>query len=81
MMDIPRNDPCPCGSGKKYKKCCLLGMETGQMDPAKIPAWNEWMKTKIHDLNDPEWVQWFLNDCALGQRNKEEHEKSLPPPK
>jgi hypothetical protein len=21
---IGRNDPCPCGSGKKYKKCCLL---------------------------------------------------------
>jgi preprotein translocase subunit SecA len=21
--DTPgRNDPCPCGSGKKYKKCC-----------------------------------------------------------
>jgi len=20
---INRNDPCPCGSGKKYKKCCL----------------------------------------------------------
>jgi hypothetical protein len=20
---IGRNDPCPCGSGKKYKKCCL----------------------------------------------------------
>jgi len=19
-----RNDPCPCGSGKKYKKCCAL---------------------------------------------------------
>jgi hypothetical protein len=19
-----RNDPCPCGSGKKYKKCCIL---------------------------------------------------------
>jgi uncharacterized protein YecA (UPF0149 family) len=19
---IGRNDPCPCGSGKKYKKCC-----------------------------------------------------------
>ena len=18
-----RNEPCPCGSGKKYKKCCL----------------------------------------------------------
>ena len=21
---IGRNDPCPCGSGNKYKKCCLL---------------------------------------------------------
>ena len=20
-----RNDPCPCGSGKKYKKCCGKG--------------------------------------------------------
>jgi preprotein translocase subunit SecA len=19
---VSRNDPCPCGSGKKYKKCC-----------------------------------------------------------
>ena len=23
MPKIGRNDPCPCGSGKKYKKCCL----------------------------------------------------------
>ncbi len=22
MNKIGRNDPCPCGSGKKYKKCC-----------------------------------------------------------
>ena len=21
-MSVGRNDPCPCGSGKKYKKCC-----------------------------------------------------------
>lgn len=21
--DVGRNDPCPCGSGKKFKKCCL----------------------------------------------------------
>jgi uncharacterized protein YecA (UPF0149 family) len=20
---VLRNDPCPCGSGKKYKKCCM----------------------------------------------------------
>lgn len=21
--DVNRNDPCPCGSGRKYKKCCI----------------------------------------------------------
>ncbi|MGD9857709.1 MAG: SEC-C metal-binding domain-containing protein [Planctomycetaceae bacterium] len=21
-VKVGRNDPCPCGSGKKYKKCC-----------------------------------------------------------
>jgi preprotein translocase subunit SecA len=23
--EVNRNDPCPCGSGKKYKKCCGIG--------------------------------------------------------
>ncbi len=32
---IGRNEPCPCGSGKKFKKCCLDKESTGQ--PA-IPA-------------------------------------------
>lgn len=22
VVHVGRNDPCPCGSGKKYKKCC-----------------------------------------------------------
>jgi hypothetical protein len=29
-----RNDPCPCGSGKKYKRCCLT---------------NEWAPPTSHD--------------------------------
>ncbi len=24
MQKVGRNDPCPCGSGKKFKKCCEL---------------------------------------------------------
>ena len=24
MLKVKRNDKCPCGSGKKYKKCCYL---------------------------------------------------------
>ena len=26
MRNVGRNDPCPCGSGKKYKKCCGQGL-------------------------------------------------------
>jgi uncharacterized protein len=31
-----RNDPCPCGSGKKYKSCCW-GKELPQSDATKKP--------------------------------------------
>jgi hypothetical protein len=24
MASVGRNAPCPCGSGKKYKRCCAL---------------------------------------------------------
>ena len=27
---VGRNDPCPCGSGKKYKKCCYLKEKMAQ---------------------------------------------------
>ncbi|MDQ6993238.1 MAG: SEC-C metal-binding domain-containing protein [Mariprofundus sp.] len=29
-LKVQRNDPCPCGSGKKYKKCCMI-VERDQM--------------------------------------------------
>jgi uncharacterized protein YecA (UPF0149 family) len=22
-VKVGRNDPCPCGSGKKFKQCCM----------------------------------------------------------
>jgi tetratricopeptide (TPR) repeat protein len=43
MATIGRNEPCRCGSGKKYKKCCLLLDEAKQADlrqPAVAkPVW------------------------------------------
>ena len=27
MAKVGRNDPCACGSGKKYKKCCMANDE------------------------------------------------------
>jgi hypothetical protein len=28
---VGRNDPCPCGSGKKFKKCCLKKQDDGRL--------------------------------------------------
>jgi tetratricopeptide (TPR) repeat protein len=43
MAKIGRNDPCPCNSGKKYKKCCMAGDEAAARaarpaQPATVPA-------------------------------------------
>lgn len=34
-MKIGRNDPCPCGSGQKYKKCCAAAVAA----VAKVPCY------------------------------------------
>ncbi len=31
MGSVGRNDPCPCGSGKKYKQCCLKREREAEM--------------------------------------------------
>jgi hypothetical protein len=30
---VGRNEPCPCGSGKKFKKCCLATVRLGLVTP------------------------------------------------
>ncbi|MGM7721468.1 YecA family protein [Metabacillus sp. Hm71] len=40
-MTVKRNDPCPCGSGKKYKKCCL--------NQAKV--------VQIHEVREERFLQ------------------------
>ena len=35
---IGRNDPCPCGSGKKFKKCCLRQQESAPSDRGAAEA-------------------------------------------
>ena len=34
-LKIRRNDPCPCGSGKKYKRCCLHKENSKNIDAGK----------------------------------------------
>jgi uncharacterized protein len=28
-MKVGRNDNCPCGSGKKFKRCCMFKLHMG----------------------------------------------------
>ncbi len=42
MAKTGRNAPCPCGSGKKYKKCCLSLKEGGGAGTGRfIPVYTE----------------------------------------
>lgn len=36
MANIGRNDPCVCGSGKKYKRCCYLAAVAPVLPPAAV---------------------------------------------
>ncbi len=35
---VGRNDPCPCGSGSKYKRCCLGTDEDPEVAPKSTRA-------------------------------------------
>ena len=51
---IGRNETCPCGSGKKYKKCC------DQITPEKS---KEYYKEKIKEEKDPDKVYEILKEA------------------
>jgi hypothetical protein len=46
---VGRNSPCPCGSGKKFKKCCLATVSVGSISPeAALPnVSGAWMKVGV----------------------------------
>ena len=37
LRKVGRNDPCPCGSGKKFKKCCLTSASDSLSE--NLPPW------------------------------------------
>jgi hypothetical protein len=47
---IGRNDPCPCGSGKKYKKCCLLTPTPAKKPPSDV--YREYEEDKKLEYDD-----------------------------
>ena len=48
MKKLGRNDPCPCGSGKKYEHCCLSAEANQAANDRSeaIPRAIQWLMTK-----------------------------------
>src|ERR671915_214082 len=48
MTKPGRNDPCPCGSGKRYKQCCLKAerIEAASDRSEAVPRALQWLLTK-----------------------------------
>ena len=64
---IGRNDPCPCGSGKKYKKCCLNAQNKAKKvnfrKQTYLPPYNEIDYGKAN-INDNFLDNQIINDFS-----------------
>lgn len=47
MATVGRNDPCPCGSGKKYKKCCMLKETSVDLEAFRANRTEENLRSEI----------------------------------
>jgi len=56
MKKLSRNDPCTCGSGKKYKQCCMAADEAAHADAEKQK------QTKQNQL-----ARWLAQGLAMHQ--------------
>ncbi len=61
--NVGRNDPCPCGSGRKYKKCCLNRDKLKPLDMIKFEEPKDILAPFKRDEMHEFYVIWsrFLN--------------------
>ena len=72
MKSVARNEPCPCGSGSKYKNCCLpndMQAQTDSDDVSPIKA------TAFKKMSDRQWdeekvVQRRQPELPAGERQR-----------
>ncbi len=69
MAQTGRNEPCPCGSGKKYKKCCLEQEQATPRNTAAGVSAELQQAMGGHEFNSLEEAQAFA-DNFMGQRNQ-----------
>lgn len=69
---IGRNDPCPCGSGKKFKHCCL-GKENGTASRPGAAGASEALRKALEgrQFNSLEEAQAFLDQITQQQNRRQ----------
>ncbi len=68
---IGRNDPCPCGSGKKFKHCCL-GKENSTASNHGAASMSEALRQVLgsRQFSSMEEAQAFLNQITQQQNRQ-----------
>lgn len=69
MKKSSRNDPCPCGSGKKYKQCCWKAEEARSDRSEAVPKAIEWLIARYGQAA----VREALDDGFFGGLNDDEY--------
>jgi hypothetical protein len=73
IMNQPgRNDPCPCGSGKKFKKCCLPAEQAARPRTMIPPSDEDFLVELRPDLDDA--VDRLLQQMEQGAGRRVERE-------
>ena len=69
QQTLRRNDPCPCGSGKKYKRCCLKKEETQAVSDwsQAVPRAIKWLMAE-----HPHAVREALDNGFFGSLDENE---------
>ncbi len=67
---VGRNDPCPCGSGKKYKKCCLARDEAAPQPAVGTPVAAEMaLSDMMRDIRDQKFSSKEELDALISGYN------------
>jgi hypothetical protein len=74
MAHTGRNDPCPCGSGKKFKKCCInkIEVKSNNESQSSINDYDDYKRDiiiidEIPDYGVPLVNEQFLNDNPFAE--------------
>jgi hypothetical protein len=77
-MKVSRNDPCPCGSGRKYKKCCLSEIEARDSSYRRISQTLRSLTGKLMNFVDSALGQDVIDLAFEEFMLDEDFEKLIP---